>query len=42
MTLYLGWRHLDPKITGGATAATAASIPMSSVDTVIGGARIQF
>ncbi|MGG2377389.1 hypothetical protein ACE400_29765, partial [Salmonella enterica] len=38
MTLYLGWRHFDPKLSTGNDGA----IPLSSFDTVIGGARILF
>ncbi|MDX2201245.1 MAG: porin [Hyphomicrobiaceae bacterium] len=37
MTLYLGWRHFDPKVS-----ADSASVSLSEIDTVIGGARIQF
>ncbi|RTL65585.1 MAG: hypothetical protein EKK41_20095 [Hyphomicrobiales bacterium] len=38
MTLYLGWRHFDPKVS----TSTNGAIPLSSFDTVIGGARILF
>ncbi|RTL61096.1 MAG: hypothetical protein EKK41_28305 [Hyphomicrobiales bacterium] len=38
MTLYLGWRHFDPKLS---TAADGA-IPLSSFDTVTGGAILRF
>ncbi|MDX2205585.1 MAG: porin, partial [Hyphomicrobiaceae bacterium] len=37
MTLYLGWRHFDPKIS-----VNGVDRPLSEIDTVIGGARIQF
>ncbi|MDX2202146.1 MAG: hypothetical protein NW223_05310 [Hyphomicrobiaceae bacterium] len=40
MTLYLGWRHFDPKVTTGGAGGAVQSL--SEIDTVIGGARIQF
>ena len=40
MTLYLGWRHFDVDVTTGGAGGGAQSI--SQIDTVIGGARIQF
>jgi hypothetical protein len=45
MTLYLGWRHFDPKAsvsTNASGAGPSTSVPLSSFDTVIGGARILF
>lgn len=39
MSLYLGWRHFDPKISIN-TSGTITSPSISSFDTVIGGARI--
>jgi len=38
MTLYLGWRHFDPSLS----TSVGGDRPLSSIDTVIGGARIQF
>jgi hypothetical protein len=38
MTLYLGWRHFDPKVSTNVDGA----LPISSFDTVTGGARILF
>ncbi len=38
MTLYLGWRHFDPKLS----TSGSGNVPLSSIDTVIGGARIAF
>lgn len=40
MTLYLGWRHFDVDVTTGGAGGGAQNI--SGIDTVIGGARIQF
>ncbi len=38
MTLYLGWRHFNPKLSTSGSGA----VSLSEIDTVIGGARIQF
>jgi len=38
MTLYLGWRHFNPSIS----TSGSGNVPLSDIDTVIGGARIQF
>ncbi|RTL63278.1 MAG: hypothetical protein EKK41_23520 [Hyphomicrobiales bacterium] len=38
MTMYLGWRHVDPKMT----TSVDGSIPLSSFDMVTGGAIIRF
>lgn len=38
MTLYLGWRHFDPKMS----TTTAGTVSLSSMDTIIGGAKINF
>ncbi len=38
MTMYLGWRHFDPKLT----TSTAGDVGLSSFDTVTGGAIIRF
>jgi len=38
MTLYLGWRHFDPKVS----TSGSGPVNVSEIDTVIGGARIQF
>lgn len=40
MTLYLGWRHFNVDVTTGGAGGGQQNI--SDIDTVIGGARIQF
>jgi hypothetical protein len=42
MTLYLGWRHFDPKVSVSTNGGASTNAGISSFDTVIAGARILF